>query len=146
MNSNREPLVESTADFEDIISVFKSIKLDSIADRLVQLNKLISDDPAEKPIDLKSLQKFALFVIHHLQLTFRPALSVSSDGFVHAEWSTDKKDIMVMIFLPSGLIKFVVVFGQSTNNCHDWNMRGTLPPVMVMKVINPFLDTFMKQD
>ena len=55
--------ITEKSDFTDIFDVLKTAGLDGVAKRIRQLDNLIQNDPAEKPIDIKSLQKFTQFLL-----------------------------------------------------------------------------------
>ena len=145
MNKNQKPTVEPTADIDAIVDVLRSIGWNNTADRLVRLDEYLdNDDPYEKPINLKSLRNFASFIIQYREQLSKPELGVGPDGDMCAEWRTVKKDIMVMVFLPSGLVRFVVMLRRPDNGHLGLKAKGDVLPEKMMKTIKPFLDTFMK--
>ena len=145
MNKNQKPTIEPTADIDAIVAVFRSIGWNNTADRLVQLDECLdNNDPYEKPINLKSLRNFASFIIQYREQLSKPELGVGPDGDMCTEWRTVKKDIMVMVFLPSGLVRFVVMLRRPDNGHLDLKSKEDVLPEKMMKNIKPFLDTFMK--
>ena len=136
--------ITEKSDFTDIFDALKTAGLGGVARRIRQLDNLIQNDPAEKPIDIKSLQKFTQFLLKNRDMS-SPAISTSMDGFIHAEWQLGRKDIAVMIFLPSGLVRFTIVVDSECKDEQDWNIRGTLPPEMMLKSLKEFGSIFAKK-
>lgn len=136
--------IDRAVTWEGIVETIRSFGLTVIADRLVYLHKLIEDDPDEIPINLKSLQKFALFIMQQ-QLLPNPLISVSSDGFVHVEWQAGSKGIMIMVFLPSDFVRFVSIYRPSENE-DEWNVRGTLPTNRIVDAVKIFVDALVTVD
>ena len=146
MNKNQEPIVTPTASLDNIVDVLGSIGWNNTADRLVQLDEYSNDDdPYEKPINLKSLRNFASFIIQYREQLSKPELGIGPDGDMGAEWRTVKRDIIAMVFLPSGLVRFVVMLRRPDNSHLDLKAKGDVLPEEMMKTIKPFLDTFMKK-
>ena len=53
--------ITEKSDFTDILDALKPAGLGGVARRIRQLDNLIQNDPAEKSIDIKSLQFFTIF-------------------------------------------------------------------------------------
>ena len=131
--------INTATGWEDVVDVIKSLGLNPIADRLVYLHQTIANNPDETALDLESLRKFALFIANQRQLPI-PQISVSPDGFVHIEWQIAEHGILIMVFLPSDVVRYVAVYQPPKSECPQWNTRGTLPPEHVMDTVGLFID------
>ena len=141
---NKTVEITEKSDFTDILDALRSAGLGGVARRIMQLDNLIQNNSAENPIDIKSLQKFTQFLLKNRNL-LRPAISTSREGYIHAEWQSGLKDIAVMIFLPSGLIRFTTVVDAEWKDGTNLNIMGTLPPEMMLKSLKEFKYMFTKK-
>lgn len=138
LTSNVYSQINAARNLEEIVKEIKSFGLTTIADRITYLHELAENDPDEVDFDLESLRKLALFFIDKPQLPV-PQIVVDADGFSHATWRIPDRGILIMVFLPSDMIKFVGIFQSPEPNRPQWNVRGTLPPPQTLKAMEPFL-------
>ena len=132
--------INTATNWKEIVNVIKLFGLNSVADRIIYLHKLIAENPDETAFNLESLRKLALFLTTWLQLP-EPQISVSPEGFAHIEWQIPNRSILFMVFLPSGRIRYTAIIQSHQSKFEPWDMLGTLPPEQMMDVIGPFIDT-----
>ena len=78
------------------------------SNRLGDLCRLHEDDPDEPTVDLESLRACAQFFVSYSSLTV-PEIGLTPDGLLLVEWASEQRGAAVMVFRPSGLVKFAVV-------------------------------------
>ena len=95
--------------YDDVITKIRKNNMESIAKRLEYLCSLKTDSQKEEATDRESLNLFANFVMDNSKLS-NPQITISPDGFVNAEWFIQDYCDLSIEFLPSGTIKFSVLF------------------------------------
>ena len=123
----------------EVIATLRLFGLHAVADRLGYLRSLAEDDPDEKPIDLESLRRFSHFIMRNRRLP-DPEISVSPEGFAHAEWRVGEGGILAMQFLPVGLVRFAAVSHPAGRDVHRQSVNGVLPPSDMLDAIRVFTD------
>lgn len=139
MDLNPQLLINTATNLNEIVELIKLYGLDTIADRILYLHKMMESDSDQIDFDFDSLRNLALFFINESQLP-TPQIVVDEDGLGHAEWQIQDHGILVMVFLPSNMIKFVGICQPYKNSQSEWDVSGTLPPDQILKAIKPFLN------
>ena len=103
----RDPTAEikSAATTDAVVMVLRRLELGEVADRIAELSRLREIDPDEPELNVDSLKEMAIAVIDNPRLR-APRLTVSEQGFVHAEWRTVEGGAVAMTFLPTGRVEF----------------------------------------
>lgn len=129
-------LVSKVDSKEDVIAAVRHFGLDSTANRLAYLDKLVEEDPEEEVIEMESLRRFAVFMLdRHLPL---PKIGISPGGLVQAVWLIPD-GILSMDFLPYDKVRFTAVLQDG-----KWSTRGILPPHRMIEEIEPFRKALYK--
>ena len=136
---NPHSQIDAAINLKEIARRIKSYGLNMIADRILYLHKVIDNSPDQINFDLASLRNLALFFINEPQLP-TPQIVVDEEGLSHAEWQIQDRGILIMVFLPSDMIKFVGICQPHEHSQLEWDVSGTLPPKQMLKAIKPFLD------
>lgn len=123
---------------DEVVREFRSAGLTDIADRIEYLRGLAADGSDGVDFDLKSLRHMASLFLSHSGLP-TPQIVVDDAGCAHATWRIPDKGIIIMVFLPSGMVKYSGIFQPSESGGQQWNTRGTLPPDQVAETLRPFL-------
>ena len=131
--------LDFTTSWRDVVAVIEQVGMDSVADRISYLYGLANDDPNEVPIQLESLQRFALFIMGRQHLP-RPRIGVNPDGIAQAVWRISEGGVLAMNFLPAGDIRFAVILRSSESKSIQRSISGVLPPDRVMYTILPYVD------
>ena len=131
-------LVMAAKTHEEVIKEFRSAGLAEIADRIEYLRGLAADGSDDVDFDLKSLRHMASLFLSHSGLP-TPQIVVDDAGCAHATWQIPDRGIIIMVFLPSGMVKYSGIFQPAESGGQQWNARGTLPPEQVAEALRPFL-------
>ena len=121
----------------DVINAIRSCGLSQVADRLNYLCNLPVDEQHEAPIQIESLYLFAHFVMERLWLPY-PQITVSPDGYINTEWTIEKHGDLAMEFMPSGVIRFSILY-RSLNATPKF-INGVQDVDEVIRIIKPFID------
>lgn len=123
---------------EEVIKEIRHANLVEIADRVEYLRGLVADDSDGVDFDLKSLRHMASLFLSHSGLP-TPQIVVDDAGCAHATWRIPDRGIIIMVFLPSGMVKYSGIFQPAESGGQQWNTRGTLPPEQATETLWPFL-------
>lgn len=149
----RTPIMEVTQERE-IVDALKSHGLNEVANRLVQLQEMIAEDPHEPDLVIESLRSFADFFIQEACLP-APEIGAGPEGFVEAEWripssgqgkaASDESywgrgdGILAMKFLPTGLVRFAATSGPAAQGKERLRTSGILPPNSILPAVQTFI-------
>ena len=97
---------------EDVILVIRLFGQSSIANRLEYLHNLPVDEPYQKPINLESVQGFALFIMNNAYLPY-PDIMVNPDGHVTIEWEVAECGALILEFISLESVEYLEVPQQS---------------------------------
>ncbi len=106
-----ESKIKESKTCSEIISVFKFMNMEKIADRLDFLNNLVHEEPNEPEIVFESLREMALFIVD-LALP-KPMIGLTEDGFIQIQWHITHNGLLAMNFLPSKQIELVAIHPES---------------------------------
>lgn len=123
---------------EDVVKEFRSSSLNDIADRIERLRKSAADSNGGVDFDLKSLRQMASMLLSHSYLP-APQLTVDDAGCAHAMWKMPDSGVILMVFLPYGMVRYRGVFQPPESSGPQWNTQGVLPLGQVMSTLQPFL-------
>ena len=125
-----------------VIDAIQSCGLKQVADRLDYLCSLPVDEQHEAPIQIESLYLFAHFVMERLWLPY-PQVTVSPDGYINTEWTIEKYGDLAIEFMPSGVIRFSILY-RSLNATPKF-VNGVQDVDEVIRIIKPFIDQLMSR-
>ena len=132
-------LLDEAKEEREVVAVLRLFGLHSMADRLGYLRSLAADDPDETPIGLESLRRFSRFIMGNRRLP-DPEISVSPEGFAHAEWRVGEDGVLAMQFLPIDLVRFAAISHPDGRGNHRHSVNGVLPTGDVLAAIQVFTD------
>ena len=97
---------------DEVVEALRGFGLDEVAERLAYLRSL-EDDLAEgeEPMDLESLRALGLLLIERPELP-KPGIGVSAEGMLQVEWDIAPEGMVVMAFMPGGVINFAAASGS----------------------------------
>ena len=121
----------------EILAVLRLTGQHRLADRVEHLHVLIEDDPDEPSIVFPSLRELALFLVSERRFG-EPEIGVSPDGFLQAEWPVRNGGVLVMNFLPGGIIQFAAVAKSVIGDDRCRRVNGTLPKDEALSTVRPF--------
>ncbi len=121
----------------EIVAVLRLAQLHRLADRVEYLHRLVKDDPDEPAIEFASLKELALFLVSERRFG-EPEIGVSPDGFLQAEWPVKNGGVLVMNFLPDGLVQFAAVAESVIGDDRRRRVNGTLPKDEALSTVRPF--------
>ena len=101
------------ATVDDALATLAQNGLTRVANRIAYLAGLHADDPTEPTVNLDSL-KHLLDVLLRNRALNDPRLTLTDDGYMHAEWPTRQGGRIVMTFLPSGLADYAAISEKAT--------------------------------
>lgn len=108
---------------DDVISALRQRELDEVADRVAELSRLHKIDPDEPQLDVASLKEMATVVVRNPKLRV-PQLTISENGFMHAEWRTVEGGTVAMTFLPSGRVEFGAISAPAAAGAEILRLGG----------------------
>jgi hypothetical protein len=108
---------------DDVISALRRRELDEVADRAAELSRLHEIDPDEPHLDVASLKEMAAAVVRNPKLRV-PQLTISENGFMHAEWRTVEGGTVAMTFLPSGRVEFGAISAPAVGGAEILRLGG----------------------
>jgi hypothetical protein len=100
--------ITSATNTDSVISALRRLGLESVAERIAELSRFHEIDPNEPELDVGSLKQMAAAVVQNPRLR-APQLTLSEEGFVHAEWKTIGNGTVAMTFRPEGRIEFAAI-------------------------------------
>ena len=121
----------------EIVAVLRLTGQDRLASRIEYLHGLVDDDPDEPPIVFSSLRELALFLVSERRFG-EPEIGLSPDGFLQAEWSVKNGGVLVMNFLPDGIIQFAAVAKSVIGDDRSRRVNGMLPKDEALSTVRPF--------
>lgn len=125
--------VVNNSNYKMIIDLIRKADMEQAANQLVRLEDMTKEDPDKESIDLKSLRRFAVFLLgRHLPI---PDIGIGPSGLVEAVWRPSG-GILSMDFMPDGNVMFASVFRQESGRT-DWDADGTMKPDKMLSIINP---------
>ena len=97
---------------DEVVEALRAFGLVEVAERLAYLRSL-EDDLAEdeEPMDLESLRALGLLLIERPELP-KPGIGVSAEGMFQVEWDIVPEGMVVMAFMPGGVINFAAASGS----------------------------------
>ncbi len=98
----------------------------------------MDSEPDDRPMQLESLRQLALFLMSQRQLV-DPEIGVSPDGIAQVEWRVGGKGLLVIKFLPTGLIRFAAISAPARKGVERRRVSGTLPAAELMGAIRGFV-------
>ena len=119
---NWESRIQKSITCSEIISIFKNMNMEKIADRLSFLNNLVHEDPNEFKMVFESLKEMALFLTS--QQFRKPMIGLTSKGFIQIQWHIDSKGLLVMTFLDTGIIKYSAIHPEDYEGAIRKRIRG----------------------
>ena len=119
----------------DIVCALEIGKFDKVAAQLAALCDLADDE--EQIIDLRSLQKFTLFVTREQIPTLE--IGINPDGFMQSIWKIRDYGSLAMDFLPSGDVVFSILFYQHEPGFQQQQVSGRVSLHRVMCYISEFV-------
>lgn len=120
-----------------IVAVLRLTGQHRLADRVEYLHRLVEDDPDEPSIVFPSLRELALFLVSERRFG-EPEIGLSPDGFLQAEWPLQGGGVLVMNFLPDGIIQFAAVAKSVIAGAQFRRVNGTLPKDEALSTVRPF--------
>ena len=135
-------MIEKSESVNDVIDVLKRTGLDAIVNRLTYLKKLTDKETDEKPMDVKSLQNAARFIIENRQWT-SPQIVISDEGLTYLRWKIGAKGVIAMVFLPSALVRFTAILHNLDDGSSE-RCSGTMRPRDMLRAVKPFVDKISK--
>lgn len=130
--------------YKEIVAELKQSGLDSAAERIVELQGFIEEDPEEPEMSLESLRQMALFLVEERHLP-APDIGVGPDGLLGIEWRVPERGIIYMVFLTSGLIQFAATCGPVDFDIGPARVSGTLPRRETLQAVQLFTDRIERQ-
>lgn len=124
---------------EEIVAELRQSGLSSAAERIVDLQQLLEEDPDEPEMSLESLRQLTLFLVEERQLP-APDIGVGPDGLLGISWRIPERGIIAMSFLASGLIQFAATCGPVDFDIGPARVSGTLPRKETLKAVELFTD------
>ena len=141
--TRKDPSIGPQDDAETVLHKLETGLLEHVARRIRYLELEIDEEEGEEPIDLKSLHRFAQFMLENRAIG-SPSTWIDHLGFLGLEWRIPYLEsvgepadvgtehwgrgdgILAMVFLPSGLVRFSgtsgpVWSGYRTSEC-QWNV------------------------
>ena len=135
-------LIEKSESVNDVIDILKRTGLDAIVNHLTYLKKLTDKETDEKPMDVKSLQNAARFIIENRQWT-SPQIVISAEGLTYLRWKIGEKGVLAMVFLPSALVRFTAILHNLDDGSSE-RCSGTMRPRDILRAVKPFVDKISK--
>ena len=129
--------IVAASSVEEIVAVLNSTGQHGLADRIKFLHGLSEDDPDEPSIVFQSLRQLALFLVSDRRFG-EPQIGLSPEGLLQAEWAPKKGDVLVMNFLPDGMIQFAAVARSQTGGDRSRRVNGTLTKNEALSAVRPF--------
>lgn len=108
------------------------------ADRIDDLNNMTRRGfPDEPAIVLASLRELALFLLSQQQFV-DPEIGLSPSGLLLAEWTSAKRGVLAMKFLPDGMIQLagISLAGSARSRLR---VNGVLPKDRALDAVRTFL-------
>ena len=114
-----------------VIRIVEQYGLERVAKRVAYLSGLHAEDSDEPEVDLGSLKQMASVVINNPTLN-DPRLTLTSQGYVHAEWPTTGGGRIAMTFLSSRLVDYAAISEAATpgSDIKRVNGRHFVPEAM----------------
>ena len=152
----KRPSIGPQDDAETVLHKLETGLLEHVARRIRYLELEIDEEEGEEPIDLKSLHRFAQFMLENRAIG-SPSTWVDHLGFLGLEWRIPYLEsvgepadvgtehwgrgdgILAMVFLPSGLVRFSGTSGPVGQDIERLNVSGTYTPSDTLKAVQPFL-------
>lgn len=122
----------------EIVAVLRLAGKRRLADRVKHLSELVEDDPDEPPIVFPSLRELALFLVSDRRFG-DPEVGLSPDGLLQAEWPVKNGGVLVMNFLPDGMIQFAAVANSAIRGDRRRRVNGTLPKDEALSAVRQFI-------
>ncbi len=122
----------------EIVAVLRLAGKRRLADRVKHLSELVEDDPDEPPIVFPSLRELALFLVSERRIG-DPEIGLSPDGLLQAEWPVKNGGVLVMNFLPDGMIQFAAVANSAIRGDRRRRVNGTLPKDEALSAVRQFI-------
>ena len=145
---------------KEIVNTLISHGPNEVAYRLVQLKEMIAGDPDEPDLAIESLRSFADFFIQETHLP-APEIGAGPEGFVEAEWRIPSRGgkkaasdesywargdgILVMKFLPTGLVRFAATSGPAGQGKERLRTSGILPKNSILPAVQTFISCLVVQ-
>ena len=118
----------------DVVDALKIGKFAKVAAQLANLCKLVEDEG--EAIDLRSLQRFALFVTNKQILV--PDIGINPDGHIQSVWKMPDYGSLVMDFSPSGNVVFSILFYPYESGSQQQRVSGMVSEDRIMYYIREF--------
>lgn len=131
-------LIENPKNVNEVIDTLRRAGFDAITERLTYLKELTDQETDEKPMDVKSLQNAARFIIENQHLT-SPQIVISDEGLTYLRWEIGKNGVLAMEFLPSALVKFTA-FLYNLDGSSSERRSGTMLPSDMLIAVKTFVD------
>lgn len=122
----------------EIVAALRLTGQHRLAGRIDYLHGLVDDDPDEPSIVVSSLRELALFLVSERRFG-EPEIGLSPDGFLQAEWSVKNGGVLVMNFLPDGIIQFAAVAKYAIGDDRSRRVNGMLPKDEALATVRPFI-------
>lgn len=122
----------------EIVAVLRLAGKRRLADRVKHLSELVEGDPDEPPIVFPSLRELALFLVSERRFG-DPEIGLSPDGLLQAEWPVKNGGVLVMNFLPDGMIQFAAVANSVIRGDRRRRVNGTLPKDEALSAVRQFI-------
>ena len=90
---------------EDLRAALRSCGHEELADRVVELSRLHKTDDDEPELSVASLRELIRAMAFNPKLK-APELTLSDDGFIHAEWRTSDGGTVAATFHPESRVEF----------------------------------------
>ena len=119
------PNIPETATRDEIIETLRSRDLNVVADQVVELSGFHEADPGDPDVNVRSLREMTLALVEHENLR-SPELTLSEDGFLHAEWPLPDHGRIAATFLPTGRVKFGAISAGALSDKEMLRVGGML--------------------
>ena len=116
-------ILGALATVDDALATLSQNGLTRVANRIAYLAGLHAEDPTEPTVNLDSL-KYLLDVIVKNRALSDPRLTLTDDGYMHAEWPTRQGGRIVMTLLPSGLADYAAISEKATSGSEIKRVNG----------------------
>ncbi len=152
----KRPSIEPQDDVETVLHKLENGLFGHVASRIRYLEQEIDEEEGEQPIDMKSLHRFAQFMLENRAIG-SPSTWIDHRGFLGLEWRIPYLEstgapadvdtehwgrgdgILAMVFLPNGLIRFSGTSGPIGQGIERLNVSGTYTPSDTLEAVQPFI-------
>ncbi len=135
-------IVSHDATEQDIVTALRLCGLADIADRMIELQEIIADDPSEDPIELESFRRMAMFFLSERHLP-PPHIGINPGGSMLAQWRIPGGGIIAIDYLSSGLIRYAAISGPPTVGNQRLRANGTMSKYDALVALKPFFSELM---